>query len=181
MKHARLFNYLLVPALLLVSMSAQAQTSTFTPNDGAVCSNSGISLTSCPVLILGKDAEGNPLWVEYNTTVGIFEVFQLKDIYTFQVVFEATDLKAEFTPILTYQTTPVYGNYQKFTFTEMKGTFTGGSVDFIFETVGNYIASGSCGRGGCKRGWYYTVTLVNEVVDQNGTKITGAGPSVAAF
>jgi hypothetical protein len=176
-------NWILVALLLAMwGVPGHAQsTDQFTPSDGTECAPYLAPIEpTCYYPITGKNSEGKPIWLVYNTGPGTLDIIDFPDGITETLEYRFTGLDVAVTTILSY-TTPgnpaVYGDWQsKVTYQEFKGTFTGGTIDLIFKTEGQYKPYGRIPRT-----WVYTVTVVNEALDQNNKPVAGYGPSYVNY
>lgn len=167
--------------MLSVAVGAKAQTTdTFTPWPGADCApDLGPIEPQCYFIIEGTNSEGQPRWLTYNTNAGTLNILMAEgNGLTADQGFSG--LSVTVTPILSYSIPagPAYWQYAtKVSYQEMKGAFTGGTIDLLFETYGQFKPFG---RNGVKV-WQYKILVVASVVDQNGATVAGYGPSIVSY
>lgn len=166
---------------LFVVSNVSAQSVQFTANDGTECAPALLSVEpQCYYPIIGFNASGQLRWLTYNTTAGTVSIIEIMNAAPYEQIDRAfTGLAVTLTPVLSYSTPagPGYGQWAtKISYQEMKGTFNGGTLDLIFETVGQFKPVNRY-----LKAWVYKILVVNAVVDQTGTTVSGYGPSTVSY
>jgi len=173
-------KWVIAVACMFATVPSFAQ-STFTPSKGVLCGPAGYNAPiepSCYYPILGTGSDGQPRWLDYNTSNGTITIIKFVNGAE-QVEFAGPDLSVTVTTVLFYSIPagPAYGQWATTVkYQEMRGTFNGGTLDLIFETVGQYKPFGRYIKT-----WQYDVNVVNEVTDQNGNVVVGEGPSYVTY